>query len=153
MLRNRKSGCAWQSWIGKAPKTTFVIFLTLTKRLTILGIHRTWRNWLPLLPPLHTVSVSARKWACKALGVVVINTLFSTGGEAIFTRLLTSGSSPMATMNKSEGLDLICSAASWAATGSKNFPSVMRTTVWGEISFYQGFFANLVCKWQLIAIS
>lgn len=84
---------------------------------------------LPSLPPLHTVSVRARRSGRNSLEVVAMNTLFSTGGETILARVLTSGSSPIATANKSVDWALISMAASLAASGAENCPAVIRTTV------------------------
>ena len=84
---------------------------------------------LSSLPPLHTVSVRARSCGFNALEVVAMNTLFSTGSETILTRVLTSGSSPIATANRSVDWALISMAASTAASGAENFPAVIRTTV------------------------
>ena len=83
----------------------------------------------PSLPPSQIVSVRARNSGCNALDELAMNTLFSTGSETILARVLTSGSSPITTANKSAGWALISMAASTVESGAENFPAVIKTTV------------------------
>lgn len=84
---------------------------------------------LPSLPPLHTVSVRARRSGCNSPEEVAMNTLFSAGGETTLTRVPTSGSSPVTTANKSVDWALRLTAASPTASDAENCPDVIRTTV------------------------
>jgi len=84
---------------------------------------------LPTLPPLQTVSVSARRSGCNSPKEVAMNTLFSAGGETILTRFSTSGSSPVVTANRSVDWAFKLTAASSKASDAENLPDVIRTTV------------------------